>query len=148
MKFEDIKSTDLTVEQLQKRQWTRGLPLSLIGCVVYAVLRLCGCKPKDYQGICKYFEIGHNWGGFEMGWFFVCAKNSNDSLKNHEVGHGVQNATVGGFRMVFYCMCSALRYWWRIIVPPKTHYDAWWFEAQATSLGHEFVYERKRNNGE
>lgn len=146
MKFEDIKSTKLTIEQLKKRQWTRGLPLSLIGCIVYVVLRLCGHKPKDYHGVCKYFEIGHGRYGFEMGWFFVCTKDASDSLKNHEVGHSIQNATVGGFKMLCYCMCSVLRYWFLTIFKPQAQYYSWWFETQATSLGHEFVYEVKRKN--
>ena len=31
-----------------------------------------------------------------MGWFFICCKGASESLKNHEVGHGIQNAAVEG----------------------------------------------------
>lgn len=57
----------MTPTELRKRQWTKGWTLSFIGLIVYGVLRLFGQKPKDYKGICPYFEIGKNWGGLEMG---------------------------------------------------------------------------------
>ena len=121
------------------KQRTKGWALSFVGLIVYGVLRLFGCKAKDYYGICKYFEIGKNWGGLEMGWFFICSKNSSEELKNHEVGHAIQNATLGGLRMLMLSIVSALRYWWRKIFDVKTPYDSWWFEGQATELGNQYV---------
>lgn len=129
----------MTPEELRKLQKTRGWLLSFVGLVVYGVLRLFGCKPKDYHGICPYFEIGEHWGGLELGWFFICCRNSGENLKMHEVGHNIQNAAVGGFRMAFLCIGSALRYWWREIFGAKTPYDSWWFEGQATRLGKLYV---------
>ena len=133
---------NMTPEELRKLQKTRGWVLSLFGLVVYGALRLFGHKPKDYHGICIYFEIGENWGGLELGWFFICGKDSSEALKMHEVGHNIQNAAVGGFRMAFLCIGSALRYWWRDIFGANTPYDSWWFEGQATSLGTEYVQKR------
>lgn len=130
---------NMTPEELRKLQKTRGWLLSFVGLVVYGMLRLFGCKPKDYHGICQYFEIGESWGGLELGWFFICSKDVGEHTKMHEVGHNIQNAAVGGFRMAFLCIGSAIRYWVRRIFGAKTPYDSWWFEGQATSLGTEYV---------
>lgn len=129
----------MTPAEFRKRNRTKGWALSAIGFIVYAVLRLFGQKPKDYKGICPYFEIGKNWGGFSMGWFFVCCKNCGDVTKRHEVGHGVQNAAVGGLRMLGYSIGSVARYCWRRIFGAKTLYDSWFFEGDATRLGTEYV---------
>lgn len=138
----------MTPTELRKRQWTKGWALSFIGLIVYAVLRLFGQKPKDYKGICSYFEIGKNWGGLEMGWFFICCKNCGDATKRHEVGHGIQNAAVGGLKMLAYSIGSAVRYWWREIFGAKTPYDSWFFEGDATRLGTEYVRNIEKENKE
>lgn len=140
-----MKNTDftpyltMTPSELRKLQWKKGWALSFVGLIVYGVLRLLGYKPMDYKGICPYFEVGKNWGGLEMGWFFICAKGSGDSIKRHEVGHSIQNAAVGGLKMVAYSIGSAARYWWREIFVAKTSYDSWFFEGDATRLGKEYV---------
>ncbi len=125
--------------EFQKLQWRKGWALSFIGLFVYAFLRLIGKKPKEYYGVCKYFEIGKGWGGFEMGWFFVCCSDATEHVKSHEVGHGIQNANVGGLRMLGCSIGSMLRYWYREITHPKTAYDSWWFEGNATALGSEYI---------
>ena len=146
-----MKNTDFTPylamapAELRKRQWTKGWALSLIGLIVYGALRLFGLKPKDYNGICPYFEIGKGWGGFCMGWFFVCCKNCSDATKRHELGHSVQNAAVGGVTMVAYSLCSVVRYWWRALFGSKKRYDDWFFEGDATRLGTEYVNNIKKD---
>ena len=50
--------------------FTWGLPMTLIGCFVALVLILTKHKPKKWL-YSYYFEVGKNWGGFEMGPFFV-----------------------------------------------------------------------------
>lgn len=140
MKNKDYsKFITMSPAELRKHQWTKGLPLSIVGVIVYVALILTGHKTKDYKGICPYFEVGKNWGGFEMGWFFVCGKNAGEGTKRHEVGHMIQNAAVGGFTMVAYSIGSAARYWWRKITTPKTSYDSWFFEGDASRLGTEYV---------
>lgn len=149
-----MKNTDytpyltMTPAELRKLQQRKGWALSLIGLIVYGVLRLFGQKPKDYKGICPYFEIGKNWGGLEMGWFFICCKNCGDSTKRHEVGHNLQNAAVGGLTMLAYSIGSAARYWWRKIRRAKTPYDSWFFEGDATRLGTEYVRSIGKRNKE
>lgn len=138
------KTLAMTPKELHKKQWSKGWALSAIGWIVYKVLCLFKQKPKDFHGICPYFEIGKNWGGFSMGWFFVCGKNSNYHTKCHEVGHAVQNATVGGLRMLGYSICSFFRYWYRKIFETKTSYDDWFFEGDASRLGTQYVNNIKR----
>ena len=134
---------NMSPAELHELQKSRGWALSFVGVLVYKVLLLFGCKPKDYRGICQYFEIGKSWGGLELGWFFICSKDADEHVKMHEVGHNIQNAAVGGFTMVFLCIGSALRYWVRRIFGATNSYDSWWFEGQATSLGTEYVKKNK-----
>ena len=130
---------NLTPAELKKLQKQKGWFLYYLGIVVYKILILLKFEPKSFYDICPYFEIGTNWGGLEMGWFFICDKNSTDELKCHELGHGIQNATIGGFKMAGLCILSALRYWYRMIFKIKTPYDSWWFEGQATELGKTYL---------
>ena len=140
-----MKNTNFTLyllmspQKLRKLQYTKGWALSLIGLILYSWLRLFGKKPKDYMGICPYFEIGKEWGGVSIGWFFICCKNCSESTKRHEVGHLIQNAAVGGLKMLAYTIGSGMRFWWRKIFGAKTPYDSWFFEGDATRLGMEYV---------
>lgn len=129
----------LPPDEIRKRQKSKGWALSFVGLIVYGILRLFRFKPKDYYGICPYFEIGKDWGGLELGWFFICCRNASERTKMHEVGHGLQNAAFGGLRMLCLSIGSALRYWKRELFGAKTSYDSWWFEGQATNLGTKYV---------
>ena len=119
--------------------------MSTIGNIVFFVLKRFKQTEKDYCGICPYFEIGTGWGGVSLGWFFICAKDCSDSSKNHEVGHCIQNAAVGGLKMVAYSLGSAFRYWWRVLFGCKTSYDSWFFEGDATRIGNEYVARLNRS---
>lgn len=140
--FTDV--LDMTPEELRRLQFTRGWALSLVGCIVYAILRLFGQKPKDFYGVCPYFVIGKNWGGVELGWFFICGKNNGYATRVHELGHNIQNAKVGGLEMLGLSIASAFRYWKRKIFGSTEPYNAWWFEDQATKLGEEYLTNLKR----
>jgi hypothetical protein len=142
-KFENLSVDDLSLERLQKDCIDKGWLVSLFGIIVAGLLLLIGKRPKDYHGICPYFETGKNWGGVSFGWFFIIAKNCGEKTRNHEVGHIIQNTLVGGFPMMFYTLGSFCRYWKRAIFGAKTDYDAWWFEGQATELGTAFVEKMK-----
>lgn len=124
--------------------FTWGLPMTLIGCLAALVLIMTGFKAKRW-GYCYYFEIGNCWGGCELGLFFIKDKTSDTHVKNHELGHGIQNCYLG-FAMPFVvCIPSAIRYWYRKYLTCVKHisnikpYDSVWFEKQATRLGSEFM---------
>lgn len=138
MKYNYDKALNMTPEDLKKAQWSKGWALSAVGAVVYVILKVF-VKPKDYKGICPYFEIGKSWGGLEMGWFFICSKNASEETKMHEVGHSLQNATFGGFKMLGLSIISACRYWKRVLFGAKTAYDSWWFEGDASKIGKKYI---------
>ena len=46
----------LPPDALKKRQKTKGWTLSFVGLIVYGILWLFQCKPRDYLGICPYLE--------------------------------------------------------------------------------------------
>lgn len=145
MKMKDLKTSNITIEELQEKVRSKGWAASAIGSVVYFVLELFGYAPRYYCGV-PYFEIGKNWGGLEMGWFFLICKNAGTHTKNHEIGHLIQNAEIGGLSMVWWSLCSCARYWARRIFKINTPYDSWWFEGNATSLGYEFAEKQKITN--
>lgn len=124
--------------------FTWGLPMTLIGCLVALALVIAGYKPKRF-GWCCYFEIGEDWGGLELGVFFLKCKNCGYHIMCHEHGHALQNTLFGLFMPFVVCIPSAVRYWYReiiVMVKPDTYlppYDAIWFEGQATRIGYAFM---------
>lgn len=123
--------------------FTWGLPLTLAGLTVAAVLLCTGKKPKKW-GACYYFEIGEHWGGLELGIIFLTNKNPTTYIKNHEHGHAIQNCFFGLFMPFVVCIPSIVRYWYRNIrtrlkLANKAAYDDIWFEASATALGNKYI---------
>lgn len=123
--------------------FTWGLPMTLLGSVVALILIVAGYKPKRW-GYCYYFELGNDWGGLELGVFFLKGKNNSDYTKNHEHGHAIQNCYFGFFMPFIVSIPSAMRYWYREIrskmgLENKTAYDDIWFEGHATKIGTEFI---------
>lgn len=129
--------------EILKIQHKNGFVLSFIGDIVYLILCLLGYQRKIFYDICPYFEIGKGWGGLSLGWFFICCKDSSESLKCHEIGHTLQNANIGGWKMLALSLGSVARYWYREIFGETTPYDSWWFEGQATEVGTKYVEIRK-----
>lgn len=122
---------------------TWGLPLTVVGGIVSAILLILGFKPKRF-GWCWCFEIGENWGGIELGLAFITNKNAPHRLKAHEFGHGIQNCYFGPLMIPVICIPSVIRYWFRELQYKlgKTNlpdYDAIWFEGQATKLGLKYI---------
>lgn len=122
---------------------TWGLPLTLAGLIVALVLICTGRKPKRF-GLVWYFNVGRNWGGLELGLFFLTDENDSLSTKCHEFGHGIQNCVYGFLMPFLVCIPSAIRYWYRELrynrkgKTPPTSYDSIWFEGQATKWGKTF----------
>lgn len=127
--------------------FTWGLPLTLVGCVVAIVLLITGHKPKKW-GYCYYFEIGKNWGGLELGPFFLVNKDASNHIKNHEHGHAHQNCIWGILFPFVIAIPSATRYWYREWLVRSgrkkyselPHYDSVWYEGEATEIGTTFMY--------
>lgn len=124
--------------------FTWGGIMSLIGLIVIGICAIFK-RVHVYHGR-LYAEVGQDWGGLELGCFFVIGKNCH-SCCAHEAGHGLQNIFWGPLMPFVICIPSAIRYWYREIIyrtnktkflqlPP---YDSVWFESQATRLGKELI---------
>lgn len=130
------------MKKISKKQFyilsfTWGLPMSLVGLVVCGILKCFGYKLKKH-GHCYHIEIGKNWGGVSFGWLILTGKNASEDTKNHELGHGYQNACQYGWFMPIPSIISAVRYWLdRFGV--KFDYYAWSFEANASKIGNEIM---------
>ena len=98
---------------------TWGCIMTTIGAIVALVLLILGYRPKKWN-YCYYFEVGENWGGIELGMFFITDKSSSIRTKNHEHGHGIQNCYLGVFMPFVVCIPSAARYWLREFKTQKT----------------------------
>lgn len=128
---------------------TWGLPMTLIGGVIYVALLIAGYKPKKI-GYAVYFEVGSGWGGFSAGPVIVTCKNPSMSVLSHEHGHSINNCQLGPL-MVVGSVASMTRYWYRELkynrrgLTPPTAYDDFWFEALATRTGKEFFNTYKEN---
>ena len=124
--------------------FTWGFLTSFVGLIVIGILAPFG-KVHVYHGR-LYGVVGKNWGGLELGCFFLCGKYcQTNHLLAHESGHGLQNILWGPFYIFVILIPSAIRYWYRILVyerhgiVPPTDYDAIWFEGQATKWGKKYV---------
>ena len=101
--------------------FTWGILLSLVGTVVILSLIIIGKKPKLFHDR-VYIEVGEDWGGCELGCFFICNKDASLSLKQHESGHGIQNIIFGPITPFISSIPSAIRYWLREIRSYKNKY--------------------------
>ena len=119
--------------------------MTTIGLVVLLVTLPFG-KFGVYHGRI-YKRIGKNWGGVELGCFFLCDNSADEYILAHESGHGLQNCLWGPLMPFVICIPSAIRYWYREFIwhcnkekfNKLPEYDAIWFEGQATKWGKKYV---------
>ena len=124
---------------------TWGGIMTVIGLVVLLVTLPFG-KFGIYHGRI-YKRIGKNWGGVELGCFFLCDNSADEYILAHESGHGLQNCLWGPLMPFVICIPSAIRYWYREFIwhfnrekfNKLPEYDAIWFEGQATKWGKKYV---------
>ena len=125
--------------------FTWGGVMTTIGLVVLLVTLPFG-KFGIYHGRI-YKRIGKNWGGVELGCFFLCDNSADEYILAHESGHGLQNCLWGPLMPFVICIPSAIRYWYREFIwhfnrekfNKLPEYDAIWFEGQATKWGKKYV---------
>ncbi len=121
---------------------TWGIIMTLIGAIAALALIITKHKPKIFHGL-VYFEVGYNWGGVNLGAFFIVSNGQPLQTKQHEAGHGLQNIMLGIFMPIIGIM-SATRYWyreWKINHGKGSElrpYDAAWYEGWATKLGKKY----------
>lgn len=125
--------------------FTWGIIMTVIGLISAVVLICAGHTPKRWGG-CLYFNIGENWGGLSLGLVIITDKRDNESTKNHEFGHAIQNCRYGLLMPFIVCIPSAIRYHYRNWrtghgKKNKTGYYDIWFEGEATKLGNKYIEE-------
>ena len=124
--------------------FTWGAILSIPGLLIILI-----CLPFKKVHIFHgrlYAVIGKNWGGLELGCFFICAEQcQTDHTRKHECGHGLQNIIWGPLMLFVITIPSAIRYWYlelkyyRKNIYCPIGYDDIWFEGQATRWGDKFI---------
>lgn len=118
--------------------FTWGLPLTFIGVLFAFALNAMGYRPQRFVwGWC--FEVGHGWGGVNLGAFSFCEVGAHDYVKCHEFGHSLQNC-LWGFLTPFAVHLPSMarvcvREWKTAHGRAVGDYDAVWFEGQATRWG-------------
>jgi len=121
--------------------FTYGLPMSIVGLIIFAFCKFVLRKKIKKYGYAYYAEVGKGNKGCEFGWFFVVGNGASDFTKTHELGHTYQNACIWGWLMLpVVGLPSFLRFWYRTILTAfgyrhKTGYYDIWFERQANELG-------------
>ena len=105
---------------------TWGIIMTLIGLLTALGLIIAGNKPKRF-GYGFYFEVGKEWGGVSLGPVFLTEEFADNSLKQHEAGHGVQNIWFGPFMPFVIGIPSMIRYWFREICGTKTQTERYRF---------------------
>lgn len=142
-----MKNINISPMKFYVLSFTWGLPMSLLGLIVCGVLMCFGCRPKRY-GHCYYMAVGgKNWGGFELGWFFLTDKSERETTKMHELGHGYQNACQLGWLYPFFCLIGIVRYWLKRFGAGFDYYG-WWFEGNASKIGAAVMNLREETEGE
>lgn len=120
--------------------FTWGIITSLPGLLVISFSALFK-RVHVYHGR-LYAVWGKNWGGLELGPFFIIGENCENS-RAHETGHGLQNIILGPLMIVLVSIPSCIRYWYLELKYYRKglykDYDAIWFEGQATRWGKKFV---------
>lgn len=123
---------------------TWGLPLTLCGALVAFAMLITGHKPHRHGG-CIYFAVGNNWGGVELGLFFLTDQRQTMRIRNHEFGHALQNCIWGPLMIFVVSIPSVCWYWYRELkyhrrgITPPNDYDDMWFEGQATRWGTSMI---------
>ena len=93
-------------------QLTWGIIMNLVGAVVVLSLLIAGKKPHKV-GPVIYVQVGKDWGGLELGGFFICCENATAKTIYHECGHSIQNLIWGPLFPLVIAIPSATRYWLR-----------------------------------
>lgn len=101
--------------------FTWGILMSAIGGIVVLALLITGHKPQRFHDRI-YFQVGGNWGGAEIGCFFIVGNPTSLHIKQHESGHGFQNCWWGPLMPFVVCIPSAIRYWLRECKTKKIKY--------------------------
>ena len=126
--------------------FTWGLPWTLVGLLVFGIVWLFlheQIKVRVVAGRISVKFTEKRFGGVSLGIVYFVDRSDSYRLNTHELGHTIQSMYWGPLFVFVIAIPSFLRYHYRGILrkyfPDKAkklpHYDAIWFEGQATKLG-------------
>lgn len=110
--------------------FTWGLPMTLIGSITMLIMLITKHEMGNFNGR-FYTKVGKNWGGLELGCFFLTDTSPTLHIKQHESGHGIQNIVLGPFMLFVVCIPSAIRYW---VMEMEDYKTKWGFVATLLSI--------------
>lgn len=125
-------------------QFTWGLAMNIIGALVFAFLIIFRKKQVKKYHSHFYIVVGKTeWGGLNLGLFFLVDKTEHLVHKYHEAGHGLQNIVYGPLFPFLVAIPSAIRYHYRNYrikkgLGNKNRYSDIWFEKQADEWGFKY----------
>ena len=112
MKLTNIQKRNLYLFFFYLLSWTWGIIPSFFGGLVMLVLAPFG-KVKFDRGR-FYAVVGKNWGGLELGCFYVICKDcelDRRMIAHEGFGHSIQNCILGPLFPFVVAAPSAARYW-------------------------------------
>lgn len=126
--------------------FTWGLLWTTIGLAIFGISWVFFHEDMDVRMIEGRIAVTftkQRFGGVSLGIVYFVDKSNSYRLHTHELGHTIQNMYWGPLFIFAIAIPSFVRYhyrrWVRQNNPDKfktfPHYDAVWFEGQATELG-------------
>lgn len=122
--------------------------LTFIGILAMLIALMLGGKPHK-NGCSIIIEIGHSWGGINLGAISLCSlykdtsPNKYNHIRCHEFGHAIQGLMLGPLQIFIVAIPSAIRYWYQVIRDKKglenKEYDDIWFEYTASKWGTKYI---------
>lgn len=126
--------------------FTWGIVWTILGFLIFIIMWIFfsdQMKIRFIDGRIAVTMTNSRFGGVSLGVVYVVDKSDSRRLHLHELGHTIQNMYFGPLFIPVIAIPSFIRYHWRIYVRnvdyrkylKLPHYDAVWFEGQATALG-------------
>lgn len=126
--------------------FTWGLPWTLIGLLIFGVMWIFfseQMKIRFIDGRISVTMTESRFGGVSLGIVYIVDRSNSRHLHLHELGHTIQSMYWGPLFIFVIAIPSFIRYHWRLYIKKTDiqmyrqlpHYDAIWFEGQATALG-------------
>jgi len=126
--------------------FTWGLPWTLIGLVIFGISWVFFHEDMEIRLIEGRISVRfteQRFGGVSLGIVYFVDKSNSYRLHTHELGHTIQSMYWGPLFIFVIAIPSFIRYHYRNYLRKKDinkwrslpHYDAIWFEGQATEFG-------------
>jgi hypothetical protein len=132
--------------------FTWGIVWTILGLLIFGIMWIFfsdQMKIRFIDGRIAVTMTNSRFGGVSLGIIYVVDRSDSRRLHLHELGHTIQNMYFGPLFIPVIAIPSFLRYHWRMYLKKNDyqtyinlpHYDAIWFEGEATALGEKHFAE-------